>query len=135
MNSKVGLVGYDTNSESFSKPYSEDTNRIIDEEVRIIIGECLTKTTELIQTHRDKVEALANRLIEKERVIHTDLVEILGERPFEAKDSYAKFIEHQDEIDEEAEVKDDVEAAEDKEDVDSAEDKEDETPEKTEEIP
>jgi hypothetical protein len=41
------------------------------------------------------VEALALRLIEKERVVHKDLVEILGERPFEARESYAKYIQHE----------------------------------------
>lgn len=102
MNEKIGLIGYDTNSEQFSKPFSEDTGRIIDEEVRTIIGNCLAATRELLETHRSKVEALAARLIEKERVVHSDLVDILGVRPFEAKDNYAKYIEHQDEIEEES---------------------------------
>lgn len=101
MNAKLGMVGYDTNSEQFSKPYSEDTNKIIDEEVRGIIGKCLSQTRELLETHREKVAALAGRLIDQERVIHSDLVEILGVRPFEAKDNYAKYIEHQDEVVEE----------------------------------
>ena len=37
------------------------------------------------------MKALAEALMEKERVVHKDLVELLGERPFEAKEGYRKY--------------------------------------------
>ncbi|CAG9314558.1 unnamed protein product [Blepharisma stoltei] len=93
MTEKLGVVGYNYEQESFSKPFSEDTNRIIDEEVRTVIDHCLQKTRDLLLSKKDLIGKLAGALMDKERVTHSDLVEVLGERPFETKGEYKRFIE------------------------------------------
>jgi AFG3 family protein len=87
MNKKVGNVSfYDPSQENtFTKPYSEETGKIIDEEVRGIIDEAYQRTLDLLNEKRGEVEKLAKELLEKE-VLHKSDVEILiGKRPFEEK--------------------------------------------------
>lgn len=87
MNSKVGNVSFfDPSSENtFTKPYSEETGKIIDEEVRGIIDEAYQRTIQLLTEKKEQVEKLAKELLDKE-VLHKSDVEILiGKRPFEEK--------------------------------------------------
>ena len=71
MNKKVGNVSfYDPSQENtFTKPYSEETGKIIDEEVRGIIDEAYQRTLDLLTEKRNEVEKLAKELLEKE-VLH-----------------------------------------------------------------
>ncbi len=87
MNDKVGNVSfYDpTQENTFTKPFSEETGKIIDEEVRGIIDEAYQKTIALLTEKKSQVEILAKELLDKE-VLHKSDVEILiGKRPFEEK--------------------------------------------------
>jgi AFG3 family protein len=87
MNSKVGNVSfYDpTQENTFTKPFSEETGKIIDEEVRGIIDEAYQATLKLLRERKREVEILAKELLDKE-VLHKSDVEILiGKRPFEEK--------------------------------------------------
>ncbi len=87
MNSKVGNVSfYDPSQENtFTKPFSEETGKIIDEEVRGIIDEAYQRTLKLLTEKKEQVEKLAKELLDKE-VLHKSDVEILiGKRPFEEK--------------------------------------------------
>ncbi len=87
MNSKVGNVSfYDPAQENtFTKPFSEETGKIIDEEVRGIIDDAYQRTLKLLTDRKHEVEVLAKELLDKE-VLHKSDVEILiGKRPFEEK--------------------------------------------------
>jgi cell division protease FtsH len=87
MNARVGNVSfYDPSQENtFTKPYSEETGKMIDEEVRKIIEDAYQKTIALLTDKRVEVETLAKALLDKE-VLHQSDVEILiGKRPFEEK--------------------------------------------------
>jgi cell division protease FtsH len=87
MNSKVGNVSYyDPSQENtFTKPYSEETGKIIDHEVRGIIEDAYQRTLQLLRDKKEAVEILAKELLAKE-VLHKSDVEILiGKRPFEEK--------------------------------------------------
>ncbi|MDP1762348.1 MAG: ATP-dependent zinc metalloprotease FtsH [Sediminibacterium sp.] len=87
MSSKVGNVSfYDPTQEStFTKPFSEETGKIIDEEVRKIIDEAYQRTLNLLKEKKNEVAILAKELLDKE-VLHKSDVEILiGKRPFEEK--------------------------------------------------
>jgi cell division protease FtsH len=85
MNAKIGNVSFnDSNQEyGFTKPYSESTAEMIDHEVRAIIDECYQKTKQLLIEKRDKLEELSQILLKKEILFQTDLVEILGVRPYD----------------------------------------------------
>jgi len=57
MTDKIGLVGYGSmmGEGSFQKPYSDNTNWEIDEEVRNVVREQYALTQELLLKHKDKI--------------------------------------------------------------------------------
>ncbi|MCE7926308.1 MAG: ATP-dependent zinc metalloprotease FtsH [Haliscomenobacteraceae bacterium CHB4] len=63
------------------KPYSEETARLIDEEVRKLFDTAFDKTTAILKEHRSKLENLAELLLQKEVVEKDELEKILGKRP------------------------------------------------------
>jgi len=85
LNDRIGNRSYyDSRGEgSFTKPYSEETARVIDEEVSTIIEGAYKRAVQLLSDNKDKLVRLANRLLEKEVIFKDDLEEILGKRPFE----------------------------------------------------
>ncbi len=87
MNSKVGNVSfYDPSQENtFTKPFSEETGKIIDEEVRGIIDEAYQRTIQLLTEKKEQVEKLAKELLDKEVLHKSDVEELIGKRPFEEK--------------------------------------------------
>lgn len=87
MNKKVGNISYydPTQENTFTKPYSEETGKIIDEEVRGIIDHAYTLTLELLRNKRTSVEILAKELLEKEVLHKSDVELLIGKRPFEEK--------------------------------------------------
>ena len=87
MNDKVGNVSfYDPNQENmFTKPFSEETGKIIDEEVRKLIDEAYVKTKNLLTEKRGDVELLAKELLKKEVLFKSDVEALIGKRPFEEK--------------------------------------------------
>jgi AFG3 family protein len=94
MNSKVGNVSfYDPQGEyQFNKPYSDTTAELIDEEVRKLIDSVYQRTKDLLNEKRAGLELLAAKLLEKEVLFQQDLVELLGERPFDNRTTYDKFV-------------------------------------------
>lgn len=85
MNDKIGNVSfYDPANENvFNKPYSEDTAREIDEEVRKLIKAAYDRTLQLLTEKRDQLEILAKELLKKEILFKQDLEDLIGQRPFE----------------------------------------------------
>jgi cell division protease FtsH len=87
LNDKIGNVSYyDSTGQSeytFTKPYSEHTARIIDEEVKKIIEKAYGKAIDILSQNKDKLVLLAEKLMEEEVIFKEDLLEIFGERPFE----------------------------------------------------
>lgn len=67
----------------FTKPYSEETSRIIDEEVGKIIEGSYERAKEILQTNYDKLSALADSLLQNEVIFREDVERILGARPFQ----------------------------------------------------
>lgn len=84
MNSKVGNVSfYDPAAEnSFTKPYSEETSKIIDQEVRKLIDVAYEKTKALLTEKKGEVEKLAEELLVKEVLFQSDVEKLIGKRPF-----------------------------------------------------
>ena len=87
MNSKVGNVSYyDPSQENtFTKPYSEETGKIIDHEVRGIIEDAYQRTLQLLRDKKEAVEILAKELLAKEVLHKSDVEVLIGKRPFEEK--------------------------------------------------
>ena len=87
MNDKVGNISfYDPAQENyFTKPYSEETGKMIDQEVRKLIDEAYIKTKQLLTEKRGDVEKLAKELLVKEVLFKSDVEALIGKRPFEEK--------------------------------------------------
>ena len=87
MNDKVGNISfYDPAQENyFTKPYSEETGKMIDNEVRILIDEAYQKTKNLLTEKREQVEKLAKELLVREVLFKSDVEALIGKRPFEEK--------------------------------------------------
>lgn len=87
MNDKVGNISfYDPQQETtFTKPYSDETARLIDEEVRKLIDSAYERTKKLLSEKKSDVEKLANALLEKEVLFQSDVEALIGKRPFEEK--------------------------------------------------
>ncbi|MFY8129101.1 MAG: ATP-dependent zinc metalloprotease FtsH [Chitinophagaceae bacterium] len=87
MSEKVGNVSYyDPQTEGgFTKPYSEETGKLIDEEVRRIVSDAYKATIALLTEHKSDVEKLAQELLSKEVLHKSDVEELIGKRPFEEK--------------------------------------------------
>jgi cell division protease FtsH len=91
LNDKIGNISfYDSTGQSdytFSKPYSEKTAEIIDEEVKKMVDECYQRTKKVLIENKANLEILAGRLLEKEILYREDLEEIFGLRTWdEGKD-------------------------------------------------
>ncbi|MBS1947428.1 MAG: ATP-dependent zinc metalloprotease FtsH [Bacteroidetes bacterium] len=87
MNDKIGNVSfYDPQQEtSFTKPYSEETSKLIDEEVRKLIDEAFNRTKQLLIEKSREVKILAEALLDKEVLFQSDVEVLIGKRPFEEK--------------------------------------------------
>lgn len=84
MNEKVGNVSfYDPAADnSFTKPYSEKTGEMIDEEVRKLIETAYAKTKALLIERKHEVATLAKELLVKEVLFQSDVELLIGKRPF-----------------------------------------------------
>ncbi len=67
---------------SFSKPYSEETAKLIDEEVQKLIDEQYARAKEILTEHKDGLKELAELLIEREVIFSEDVERIFGKRPW-----------------------------------------------------
>ena len=82
LNQKIGLLSFPKGENDFKSPYSEDTARMIDEEVRDLVEKAYVRTVALVREKKSVVESLAKALLDKEVLQRHDLVKVMGERPF-----------------------------------------------------
>ena len=86
LNDKLGnITYYDSSGQSeynFSKPYSEETAKVIDKEISVLIEEQYQRAINILEENRDKLLKLADILIEKEVIFKDDLEDIFGKRPW-----------------------------------------------------
>lgn len=85
MNDKIGNISfYDPqNDTTMTKPYSEETGKIIDDEVRKLVDNVYQKTKALLTEKMDAVKLIAEELLKKEVLYKDDMERLIGKRPFE----------------------------------------------------
>ena len=85
LNDKIGNRSYydSRGDQTFTKPYSEETSRIIDEEVGKLIEGSYQRAKKILQDNFEKLKGLADSLLQNEVIFREDVQRILGERPFE----------------------------------------------------
>jgi len=90
MNDKVGNVSfYGMSQDNFQKPYSEDTARMIDTEVRKLVETQFERAKQVLIDNRDKLDIIAKTLLEKEVLVKSDVEKLIGTRPFPEKPTHA----------------------------------------------
>jgi cell division protease FtsH len=84
LNDRIGnLSYYDSSGENqFTKPYSDVTARTMDEEVSKLVEAAYQRALHLLTENREKLEELAQLLLDKEVIFKEDLERILGVRPY-----------------------------------------------------
>jgi len=89
LNEKIGnITYYDSTGQSdynFTKPYSEETARVIDKEISDIIEIQYERAVQILEENKDKLVTLAELLLEKEVIFKKDLEVIFGKRPFDVE--------------------------------------------------
>jgi len=85
MSEKIGTVSfYDSTGQSdyaFTKPYSEKTAQLIDEEAKKIIDQEYERALKILRKYREGHQKLAELLLEREVIFSEDLEHIFGKRP------------------------------------------------------
>jgi cell division protease FtsH len=90
LDEKIGNVSYyDSQNQGygFTKPYSEETAKIIDQEIKKIIDTQYARAKAILKKHEDKLHQLSNKLLETEVIFKEDLEEIFGKRPFQKEET------------------------------------------------
>jgi cell division protease FtsH len=106
MSDKVGNISfYDSSGQSdfgFTKPYSEKTAELIDQEVNLIIAESYVRAKEVLKNNMKGLTELAELLLEKEVIFSEDLERIFGKRKADLlkdeKEATAALLMHNKEI-------------------------------------
>ncbi|MFH2143497.1 MAG: AAA family ATPase, partial [Bacteroidota bacterium] len=101
MSEKIGNRSfYDSSGQTdfnFTKPYSEKTAELIDKEANDIIDAQYKRAKIVLESNKEGLIKLAEKLLVKEVIFSEDLVEIYGQRPFKSRS------------DEEAEIREEME--------------------------
>lgn len=136
LNDKIGNISYydstGANEYGFTKPFSERTAQIIDEEVSKLIETAYIRAKDILTKNKHLLTQLAEKLLDKEVIFKEDLENIFGKRPFDKEE--IPLIKADSNISPSAEVKIETKAEEKKEEPKAEEkkpeEKKDSEPEK-----
>jgi len=89
LNKRVGNISYydSQGRDMFTKPYSEDTAKVIDEEVSKMIEEQYQRAISILLENKEKLEQLANKLLTSEVIFKEDLESIFGKRIWDKEET------------------------------------------------
>ena len=89
LNEKVGNISYydSQGQNSFVKPYSEETAKVIDQEVSAMVEKQYKRAKELLSENKDKLTQLAEKLLSDEVIFKEDLENIFGKRQWDKEDN------------------------------------------------
>ena len=86
LNEKVGNISYYNMNEGFTKPFSEQSAALMDNEIKKLTDEQYQRAIKILTDNRDKLDQLADKLLEKEVIFKEDLEAIFGKRPWEKEE-------------------------------------------------
>ena len=93
MSNKIGYLYFEEDEQKLHKPFSEETARNIDHEVRRIVDEAYKQCRELLVEKKKEIGLVAEELLSKEVLGREDLIRILGKRPFEENKEFSKYFD------------------------------------------
>ncbi|NOT36485.1 MAG: ATP-dependent metallopeptidase FtsH/Yme1/Tma family protein [Saprospiraceae bacterium] len=83
MNSKVGNVSFlSMSQDNFTRPFSEETAKMMDEEVRLLIDTQYQRAQQLLTEKKLELDTLANELLKKEVLLKSDVERLIGPSPY-----------------------------------------------------
>ena len=88
----VGPVNYQQEDESFQKPYSEATGKLIDWETQAILKKSMAEAEAILEANRDKMVRVAELLLERETITSVDMEAICGKRKGRSPTNYSEII-------------------------------------------
>eukprot|EP01094_Clydonella_sp_ATCC50884_P025872 TRINITY_DN6950_c0_g1_i2.p2 TRINITY_DN6950_c0_g1~~TRINITY_DN6950_c0_g1_i2.p2 ORF type:complete len:324 (+),score=154.72 TRINITY_DN6950_c0_g1_i2:1561-2532(+) len=94
MSKRVGPIAFKKRQGegySFGRPYSEATQVMVDEEIRLLVSTAYTRTEKLLRENRDALEKVAQRLLEDEIISREVVAELIGPRPYETQEESAEL--------------------------------------------
>jgi AFG3 family protein len=95
MSQKIGYLNYKDDEQRLHKPFSEETARNIDSEVRRIVDEAYIQCKDLLEEKKVQLQMVAEELLKKEMLVRDDLIRLLGKRPFEDRGEFHKYFDNQ----------------------------------------
>lgn len=102
LNDNLGnITYYDSSGQSeynFSKPYSEETAKLIDKEISGLIEGQYERAINILTENKDKLIQLADLLCEKEVIFREDLEDVFGKRPFDKEQTVEEKTENDTEV-------------------------------------
>ena len=93
MSSKIGHLYFEESDQKLHKPFSEETARDIDHEVRRIVDEAYKQCRDLLTEKKKEVGIVAEELLRLEVLGREDLIRLLGKRPFEENKEFHKYFD------------------------------------------
>jgi cell division protease FtsH len=94
LNKRLGNISYydSQGRDMFTKPYSDDTAKIIDEEVSELIESQYQRALEILTNHKEKLIQLADKLLTDEVIFKENLEEIFGKRPWDPSEEIKSYV-------------------------------------------
>ena len=91
MSAKIGHIYFEEDQQQLHKPFSEETARNIDSEVRRIVDEAYQQCRDLLTEKKAEIGLVAEELLSKEVLGREDLIRLLGNRPFPDSGEFARY--------------------------------------------
>lgn len=87
MSDKIPNINYEDNQGeyNFTKPYSDETARLIDQEIRSIIAEQYERAKKILRENEEGHHEMADLLFQREVIYTEDVEKILGKRPWSSR--------------------------------------------------
>jgi AFG3 family protein len=93
MSKKIGYIYFEDSDQGqqLTKPFSEETAKNIDSEVKRIVDEAYKQCKDLLTEKKHEVGLVAEELLKKEMLGREDMIRLLGPRPFEDPADFHKY--------------------------------------------